>query len=404
MAAMSLPRTGRSPLRLPAASLLAASAALAALLLAPEPASALRLSQIGTFDQPVHVEDAPGKKNRHLLFVVEKPGRVIVLRNGAPKIFLDLTDLVLGPEPTEQGLLSIAFHPEYERNRLFYVYLTEKSGDNAIYEFKRAKKSRVRGLRFSARRVLHIPHPDLASNHNGGQLQFDREGLLYAAPGDGGAISRTAQDLNDLNGKLLRIDPLKQTKRGGRKKGAGKSAGGPYGIPADNPFVGKPGRDEIYSLGLRNPYRFSFDRVTGAIVIADVGAGTREEVNYIPSGRPRGVNFGWPRFEGTVLMDANTPAPGAIYPIFDYDHSGGRCSITGGFVIRDRRLASMVGRYLYADFCGGEVRSLVPAAGIAIGDAPAGLPEVQQPSSFGEGRRGVIFLASLMGPVYRLDP
>ncbi len=402
MAAMSLPRPGPRTVMLGA---LAALVAVTGSLLAADRASALRLTQIGDFDQPVHVEDARGKKNRKLLFVVEKPGRVIVIRGGSSQTFLDLTDLVLGPAPTEQGLLSIAFHPNYERNRLFYVYLTDRSGDNAVYEFKRAKKSRVGAVRGSQRLVLHIPHPDDASNHNGGQIKFGPDGLLYIAPGDGGSTPTAAQDVNNLNGKVLRIDPVKQTPGRKGKRKARKSAVAPYGIPRGNPFAGGPGLDEIYSLGLRNPYRFSFDAATGAIVIGDVGSSDREEVDYRARGGALGVNFGWPRFEGTLLQNSSVQAPGAIPPILEYETgANGTCAITGGYVIRDRRLGAFVGRYVYADFCAGDIRTLIPSPGGASGDASTGLPQVQQLSSFGEGRSNVLFVAQLTGPVYRLDP
>jgi glucose/arabinose dehydrogenase len=394
--------------RLTRHALLAATLAAGLLWGAPESAPGASLAQIGEFEQPVHVENAPGKKNRKLLFVVEKPGRVMVMRGGVvqPTPFLDLSDRVLGPPSSEQGLLSIAFHPRYERNRAFYVYLTDRSGDNAVYEFRRAKKSRIRALRSSARRVLPIPHPDDASNHNGGQLQFGPDRLLYIAPGDGGSTPLAAQDLNDLNGKLLRIDPLKQTpRRRGKGKGRKKGAVAPYGIPRGNPFVGRPGRGEIYSLGLRNPFRFSFDRASGAIAIADVGASSREEISYRRRGGAAGANFGWPRFEGTLLRDAGAPAPGALPPIFEYPTGvDGTCAVTGGYVIRDRRLGSFRGRYVYADFCVGEIRTLIPAEGGASGDAALGVPRVPMLSSFGEGRRGAIFVSSLNGPVYRLDP
>ncbi|MGH2957875.1 MAG: PQQ-dependent sugar dehydrogenase [Solirubrobacterales bacterium] len=394
--------------------ILAASLAAGLLWLVPGSAGAAKLSQIGSFDQPVHIENAPGKKNRKLLFVVEKPGRVIVLRGGVPRPspFLDLTDLVLGPEGTEQGLLSIAFHPRYERNRAFYVYFTDRSGDNAVYEFRRSKKSRLRAVRGSGRLVLHFPHPDDATNHNGGQIQFGPDRLLYVAPGDGASTPLAAQDPNSLLGKVLRIDPLKQTPRkrgkGKRKKGgkrAAKRAAAPYGIPRGNPFVGGGGRPEVYSLGLRNPFRFSFDRATGAIAIGDVGASTREEINYRGRGGAAGVNFGWPRFEGTLLENPSVSAPGAVPPILDYPtRVNGTCAVTGGYVVRDRRLASLLGRYLYADFCAGEIRSLIPSVGGAAGDAPLGLPAVPLLTSFGEGRNGVIFVTSLSGAVYRLDP
>jgi glucose/arabinose dehydrogenase len=375
-------------------------------------ADALGLTQIGSFDQPVHVEDAPGKQSNKLLFVVEKPGRIIALRGGLPlpRPFLDITDLVQGPVETEEGLLSVAFHPDYQRNRLFYVYFTDRNGDNSVWEFRRHRKRTAVALRSSGRRVLLIPHP-IASNHNGGQLQFDSRGLLYIAPGDGGGTPLAAQDPNSLLGKLLRIDPRSASLRAkeAKRKKRGKKrrrARGPYGIPADNPFAGPAaGRDEVYSLGLRNPFRFSFDRATGALALADVGAGTREEVDFRLRGAARGVNFGWPRFEGTVLLEPAVAAPGAVPPIHEYpSRNEGNCAIIGGFVIRDPRLSSLLGRYVYTDLCGGELRTLVPTQGGAIGDAPLGLPRIVTPTSFGEGRGGAIYVTSLPGPVYRLDP
>jgi glucose/arabinose dehydrogenase len=395
---MSLP----SVRRLITTSLIAVCATAAIALLAPGSASALSLAPIGSFFHPVHVENAPGKKNRKLLFVVEKRGQILVLRGGEALPFLDLTDLVLGPSITEQGLLSIAFHPRYERNRLFYVYLTNKAGDNAVYEFKRAKKSRVRARRASGRLVLHIPHPDDANNHNGGQLQFGPDRLLYIAPGDGGSTPAAAQDLSNLNGKILRIDPVKscakRKRRGRRTVCVGQTK--PY-----TPKGAFSSSSPVYSLGLRNPWRFSFDAATGAIVIGDVGSGAREEVDYLPRGGAAGVNFGWPRFEGTELANSSVEAPGAIPPIFDYSTAAGsNCAITGGNVIRDPRLGSLQGRYIYADFCTGDIRTLVPSAGGATGDSSTGLPRVANLSSFGEGRRNVLFVASLDGPVYRLDP
>jgi glucose/arabinose dehydrogenase len=389
------------------------AAAAAALVLAPS-AMGLSLSQIGSFQEPVYIEDAPGKKNKRLLFVVEKAGRIIALRNGValPAPFLDISELV--STSGEQGLLSVAFHPDYERNRLFYVYFTDANGDNVVYEFKRKRKSRVRALRSSARQVLLIPHPDNATNHNGGQIQFGPRKLLYIAPGDGGSTPNSAQDPNALTGKMLRIDPRRQVpakrkrKKDRHKSAATKTAAGstaPYGVPRDNPFVGGPGLDEIYALGLRNPFRFSFDRATGALTIGDVGAGTREEIDYRNAGTARGANFGWPRFEGTVLINSDVQAPGAVPPIFEYPtHVNGTCVVTGGFVVRDPRLPVLAGRYVYADLCVGQLRSLVPSQTAAAGDAPLGVPTVGSPDSFGEGRGGVIYVVSLEGPVYRLDP
>jgi glucose/arabinose dehydrogenase len=370
-------------------------------------AQALHLSQIGSFQEPTYVDDAPGKKNRKLLFVTQKAGLVIALRNGVPlpAPFLDISDLVSAPRGSEQGLFSIAFHPEYERNRLFYVFFTDRNGDNVLYEFRRRRKSRVQALRSSGRQVLLIPHPDDASNHNGGQIAFGPKNLLYLGTGDGGSTPATPQDPNLVTGKLLRIDPRVQVPRRRHGKGkAKKAATARYGIPRGNPFVGGPGRDEIYALGLRNPYRLSFDRGTGALTIGDVGASLREEIEYRNAGSIRAVNFGWPRFEGTVLANPSVQAPGAVGPTLDYPHTNGRCAVIGGYVVRDRHLAGINGRYVYGDLCSGELRSLIPSQGPAVGDAPLGVPDVSSVDSFGEGRGGAIYVLSLEGPVYRLNP
>jgi glucose/arabinose dehydrogenase len=392
----------------------ATTVACAALGVVASPASAVQLTSVGSFTEPTYIDNAPGKKNRKLLFVTQKAGQVVVLRGGVPlaQPFLDVGDIVDGSG--ERGLLSIAFHPNYERNRLFYVYLTQTDGDNAVYEFKRAKKSRTRAVRGSQRLVLEIPHPDNAANHNGGQIQFWRK-QLYMAPGDGGSTPTSAQDLNQLTGKLLRIDPLKSCSKQLKKAGAArkdpKKPGRvscrkfdlPYTTPG-NPFVGRDGLDEIFALGLRNPYRFSFDRANGALTIGDVGDSSREEVDYRAAQAVAGVNFGWPRFEGTLLAQPSVQAPGAVPPIFEYDHSGGGCVVTGGYVIRDPRLPGLNGRYIYADYCLGDTRTIQPLDTGAIGDSSLGLPTVNSFASFGEGRSGEIYVVSLDGPVYRLDP
>jgi glucose/arabinose dehydrogenase len=390
----------------PMLTLLCAATALALLLLglAAGRAGAVTLTQIGGFNQPTYVSGAPGKKNRNLLFVVQKSGQVIVLRNGAPQAapFLDISGIV--KDEGEEGLLSIAFHPNYERNRLFYVYFTDKAGDNEVWEFKRKRKSRLRALGSSARRVLTIPHPDNATNHNGGQLQFGPKKLLFIAPGDGGSTPESAQDPNLLTGKILRIDPTVQRPR---RKGHGRNKKRrvrPYGIPSGNPFVGKPGRDEVYALGLRNPFRFSFDSANGALLVGDVGDASVEEIDYRPAGSIAGTNFGWPRFEGTTLHTSTIQAPGAVPPIFEYPHTAGRCGLIGGYVVHDPRLPGLAGRYLYGDLCTGEVRSLVPSPTGASGDAPLGVPNIAGLDSFGQLRGGTTFAVSLNGPVYRIDP
>jgi hypothetical protein len=232
---------------------------------------------------------------------------------------------------------------------------------------------------------------DFASNHNGGLLLFGPDRHLYIGTGDGGIADdpeRNGQDLGSLLGKILRIDPQ-------------ASAGNPYSIPADNPFAARPGaRAEVCDYGLRNPWRFSFDRRTGDLIIGDVGQNTEEEIDQRPAGRVCGSNFGWSAFEGTNRFNSDQSAPGAARPIFTYGRDRG-CSVTGGYVVRDPSLRSLDGRYLYSDYCEGELRSLVPAGPRARGDRSLGL-QVDSPVSFGEDADGHVYVVSLAGPVYRL--
>jgi glucose/arabinose dehydrogenase len=352
------------------------------------------LKQIGSFEAPVYVAAAPGFPE--LLFVVEQPGTVQVLRGGErlPRPFLDISGLV--SYGGERGLLSIAFPPDYRTSRRFYVYFTDAEGDIRVDEFKR--KNATRAARGSRRVVIEIPHR-ANSNHNGGQLQFLGD-HLYLGTGDGGSGGdppNNAQDRNSLLGKLLRIDPR-------------PSGGRPYSVPADNPFAGSAaGRAEIYSYGLRNPFRFSFDRVSAKrprIAIADVGQDRFEELDYMPVAAASGANFGWDAFEGSSPYrgaNSGTPDPGGtVKPIFVYGRDRG-CTIIGGYVVGDRRLPGLRGRYVYTDLCEGELRSLVPQVGRARGDRSLGL-RVSTPSSFGEDARGRIYVTSLEGPVYRLVP
>ncbi|MGN6201826.1 MAG: PQQ-dependent sugar dehydrogenase [Solirubrobacterales bacterium] len=351
------------------------------------------LKKVGSFDAPVYVTGAPGFPQ--LLFVVEQPGRIVVLRNGhrLRKPFLDLRDSV--SYGGERGLLSVAFPLDYRRSKRFYVYYTDPSGNIRIGEFKRG--SAVRARRGSQRKVTVIPHP-VNSNHNGGQLQFLGD-LLYFGTGDGGSGGdppNNAQNKDVLLGKLLRIDPR-------------PSGGKPYTVPADNPFVGKPGRDEIYSYGLRNPFRFSFDRHSHRLAIADVGQNQYEELDYTTVTGASGANFGWDAFEGdSKYTDENsgTANPGGtVKPIFAYSHArgGGSCSIIGGYVVRDPRLPGLLGRYVYADLCEGQLRALVPHLKRASGDHKLGL-RVESPSSFGEDDLHRLYVASIEGPVFRLVP
>ncbi len=365
---------------------------------APEAA----LTPVGSFQRPVHVAAAPGYPN--LLFVVERSGRVKVIDNGVVQAqpFLEIPGRVraLPDDPgasAEQGLVSIAFPPDYAASGLFYVYYTTNFGDIEIDEFQRRADNPLRADHTSRRKVLVIPHRD-AQNHYGGLLQFRPGGLLYFATGDGGSTTprgKNAPHLGSLLGKLLRIDPRERL-------------GEPYRVPASNPYVGVPGRDEIIAYGLRNPWRFSFDGVR--IAIGDVGQDRWEEVDFLSLGDAIGANFGWPEYEGFELFDPTLPGADPVtFPTHVYSHDSG-CSITGGYVVRDPRLTALSGRYLYIDFCGGELRRFTPVAQpdgsyAAVNDGPVGV-SVLQPSSFGVDAEGRIYLAQLAvpGTVYRLDP
>jgi glucose/arabinose dehydrogenase len=354
------------------------------------------LKRIGSFDSPTYVAAAPGFPK--LLFVVEQPGTVRVLRGGHElgRPFLDIRGLV-GYDGAERGLLSIAFPPDYAQSGCFYVYYTDDSGNIRIEEFQR--RSATRAAPGTRRTVIEIPHP-VNANHNGGQLQFLGD-QLYFATGDGGSGGdppNNAQNRDSLLGKLLRIDPH-------------PSGGRSYSVPADNPFVGKPGRDEIYSYGLRNPFRFSFDSSRGQprIAIADVGQNRFEELDYTTVAAAAGANFGWDALEGFAPYteeNSGTADPGGTTkPIMAYSHSrdGGSCSIIGGYVVGEGGPPSLRGRYVYSDFCSGQLRSLVPHLHGAAGDRRLGL-EVPSPTSFGEDDRGRIYVCSQAGGVYRLVP
>jgi glucose/arabinose dehydrogenase len=353
-------------------------------------AAALRLQKLGNFAEPTYVAGAPAF--RQLLYVVEQDGKVVVLRSGhrLSKPFLDISGRVSCCG--ERGLFSIAFDPKFGTDHLLYAYYTNRQGNIEIDEFHAPSGTRVD--QSTRRKVIVIPHPG-QSNHNGGQLQFGPDGYLYAGTGDGGGSGDTfdnARHLNVLLGKLLRIDPHRR-------------AGHPYTVPASNPFVGKPGRDEIYAYGLRNPYRFSFNRQANALAIADVGQDTEEELDYTKVQRASGANFGWPRWEGDLPFDVTRPDPNPnppfpVFPVLTYTHSSG-CAIIGGYVVHDPGLPSLRGRYVYTDLCSGVIRSVVPRQGQATGARTTGL-SLNVPGSFGEGPTGRLYVASQAGPVYRI--
>jgi glucose/arabinose dehydrogenase len=277
----------------------------------------------------------------------------------------------------ERGLLSVAFAPDYATSHLLYVYFTDGSGDLEIARL-RADADGRHADPATLEPIVVVPHPN-HSNHNGGQLQFGPDGFLYAGTGDGGGAGDepdNAQDPNSRLGKLLRIDP-------------------------------SSGAVAIYSIGLRNPYRFSFDLVSDPaqprIAIGDVGQDRFEEIDYLPLAAADGANFGWNDFEGFAPFPGAHPptANATVKPIKAYGISGSACAIVGGYVVRDQRLRSLLHRYIYGDFCTGKIRSLIPGLGAARKDRSTGL-RVRDLSSFGEGADGAVYATSLDGPVYRL--
>jgi glucose/arabinose dehydrogenase len=351
----------------------------------------VRAAEIGVFDQPVYVAQPPGERDD--LYVVEKTGRIVLVREGEalPEPFLDVSGEV--STGYEQGLLSMAFAPGYERSGRFYVDYTDIEGHSRIVEYRRSSSDPDAADPATARELLFVEQP--FPNHNGGQLQFGPEGLLYVGFGDGGGSAdpmQNGQRLDTLLGKILRIDPR-------------PSGGEGYSIPATNPFADDPDAlPEIYSYGLRNPWRFSFDLETGALAIGDVGQSAIEEIDLVARGEGAGANFGWSAFEGTQPFDDSQDAPGHVPPVLDYALAGGACAVTGGYVVRDRRLRSLYGRYVYADFCVGELRSFPADPGREATDDRALGVRIPQLSSFGEDAGGRIYVTSLDGPVYRLEP
>ncbi len=371
-------------------------------------ASAATLVPVGSFLKPIYVTSDPLDPDR--LLVVEREGRVMVFTGGGFATFADLQPLV-SCCAGERGLLSIALAPTFPppsastpptRERWRPAAPRATSTSMPFAPLQAVARRSASAFSRSATRRTH--------NHNGGQLQFGPDGYLYLSTGDGGGAGdpdENGQDIESLLGKLLRIEP-----RPGEVPG--------YAVPPDNPFVGVSGADEIWSYGLRNPWRFSFDRGSGDMVIADVGQGAREEVDHalsLESGvvGGGGANYGWNCREGFIQY-ANAPAfcataTGFTDPVFDYPHpdpGDGKahgCSITGGYVVRDPGLGDLYGRYLYADFCVGELRSLVlpdVAAGQASDDRSEGL-SVANPVSFGEDSCGRIYVVSNGGGVFRLQ-
>ncbi len=295
---------------------------------------------VAGLNAPVDIQTPRGDLNR--IFIVEQGGRILILSHGAivTTPFLNISDRI--STGGEQGLLGLAFHPRFMENGRFFVNYTDRSGDTHVAEFR---SSGDLADPSTERTLLRVDQP--FSNHNGGGLSFGNDGLLYIGLGDGGSAGdpqNNAQNLTTLLGKMLRIDV---------------DAAQPYGVPGDNPFVGSPGlMREIWAYGLRNPWRFAFDRATGDLFIGDVGQGDREEVDIGFQTRNGGENYGWRITEGSRCYNPafNCGTAGITFPVVEYDHNAG-CSITGGVVYRGCRLPGYAGTYFYGDFCSGLIRS-----------------------------------------------
>jgi hypothetical protein len=326
------------------------------------------------------------------LFVVEKGGRVVIVEDGAllPQPFLDLRGQV--STGSEQGLLSLAFHPDYAANGRLFVNYTDPAGDTRIVEY-RVSADPGRADPGSARVVLAIDQP--FSNHNGGLALFGPDGMLWIGTGDGGSggdPQGNGQDLGTLLGKLLRID---------------MDGGEPYAVPGDNPFAGTPGaRPEVWAYGLRNPWRFSFDRATGDLYVADVGQNRVEEVNAV-QGAGRGRNYGWNLTEGSRCFQPSEGCDreGLTLPVAEFDHGDG-CSVTGGFVYRGSAIPELAGTYFYSDYCSGFVRGFRLQGGAAADERrwPELEPADHAVASFGEDSDGELYLLTAGGEVHRIVP
>ncbi len=344
------------------------------------------------FEHPVDLQVPAGDRNR--LFVVEQVGRIRIVKNGAvvATSFLDISDRV-GSSGSEQGLLGLAFHPRYSDNGRFFVNYTDRGGDTHIAEFHVSTNADVADPA-SERRLLFVGQP--FSNHNGGGLAFGPDGFLYAGLGDGGSggdPQGNGQSLSTPLGKILRMDV---------------DRGDPFGVPSDNPFVSTPGAfPAIWAYGLRNPWRFTFDRASGNLVIADVGQSDWEEVDLGPAGRG-GLNYGWNITEGRhcfkPAQGCNTS--GLTLPIFEYGHSQG-CSITGGIVYQGCRMPGYHGTYFFSDYCTGFIRSfrIDNGAAVDVRDwSPTVGRGVDNVSSFGVDADGEVYIVDYDGEIYKVVP
>ena len=348
----------------------------------------------GGLSSPLLVTNAGDGSGR--LFVVEKTGKVRVIKNGSllTTPFIDLSRSV--SNGGEQGVLGLAFHPSYKTNGKLYLSYTDLNGTSIIREYRVSASNPDRADGSSGRTLLRVKQP--YENHNGGNIAFGPDGYLYIGFGDGGSggdPGNRAQNKDTLLGKLLRIDVNKRT------------GSLPYAIPPGNPYVGRAGLDQIWAIGLRNPWRWSFDRETGDLWIGDVGQGAWEEVDRALAvhglNAGRALNFGWRVMEGTHCFKPSSGCvrTGKTLPLTEYGHDQGRCSITGGFVYRGKAYPDLVGAYLFADYCSGEIWYV--DRGAARGTAPIrALDTSSSLTSFGEDQAGELYVTDTDGTVFRM--
>jgi len=334
-------------------------------------------------DRPLFLTHAGDQSGR--IFVVEKVGRILIFQDGVQLEvpFLDIVQQV-NSRDSERGLLGLAFHPKYAENGQFFVNYTDLDGDTVVARY-RVSGDENRADPNSQEVLLNIAQP--YGNHNGGMIAFGPDGYLYIGMGDGGSggdPQGNAQNPNSLLGKMLRIDV---------------DNGTPYSIPVGNAPNGLP---EIWALGLRNPWRFSFDHTTGDLMVADVGQNQWEEINILPAGLPGGINLGWDYYEATHAYEGTPPAgTNFVLPLIEYPHSGGNCSVTGGYTYRGAQLPDWQGVYLYGDYCSGTVWGAIPGTDgewqtVQLFKIQAAI------ASFGEDENGELYLLDLSGKIFKL--
>lgn len=357
----------------------------------PDPAALQFTPFVEGLNRPLFITAEPGGD---ALYILEQSGQIkrVEAEGGEATVFLDISSLITasakGGGYSEQGLLGMAFHPDFAENRLFFVNYTDTRGNTVVARYTAPEDGSTLSAD-SGNKIFTQEQP--FENHNGGHMAFGPDGYLYIALGDGGSAfdpQRNGQNLETLLGKILRIDV--NTEEG-------------YVVPEDNPFVDGGALPEIWAYGVRNPWRFSFDRATGDLYMGDVGQGQWEEINFQSVDSAGGENYGWVGYEGTHVLQPDQVADNAVMPITEYSHADGGCSVTGGYVYRGEAIPSLQGVYLYSDYCSGTVwyayrdESDTWQSGVLLESG-------YQVSSFGEDANGELFIIDYSGTVYRIDP